>query len=93
MKRLMLWILIASLITLTNSWTAFAKVEYNAQLGLVTMSVADLRTYEKIAESERIYFEALEEAELKIQEKQEARERERLIALGLGIVVGVLIAK
>jgi hypothetical protein len=93
MKRLMLWILVASLITLTNSWTAFAKVEYNDQLGLVTMSVADLRTYEKIAESERIYFEALEEAELKIQEKQEARERERLIALGLGIVVGVLIAK
>lgn len=93
MKRLMLWILVALLITLTNSWTAFAKVEYNQQLGLVTMSVADLRAYEKIAESERIYFEALEEAELKIQEKQEARERERLIALGLGIVVGVLIAK
>jgi hypothetical protein len=93
MKRLMLWILVASLITLTNSWTAFAKVEYNDQLGLVTMSVADLRTYEKIAESERIYFDALEEAELKIQEKQEARERERLIALGLGIALGWLIAK
>jgi hypothetical protein len=93
MKRLMLWILVALLITLTNSWTAFAKVEYNAQLGLVTMSVADLRTYEKIAESERIYFDALEEAELKIQEKQEARERERLIALGLGIALGWLIAK
>lgn len=93
MKRLMLWILVALLIMLTNSWTAFAKVEYNAQLGLVTMTVEDLRAYEKIAESERIYFEALEEAELKIQEKQEARERERLIALGLGIALGWLIAK
>lgn len=93
MKRLTRWILIASLITLTTSYNAFAKVEYNAQLGLVTMSVADLRAFEKIAESERVYFEALEEAELKIQEEQEARERERLISLGVGVLIGLLLAK
>jgi len=93
MKRLIVCLLIASLITLTNNWTAFAKVEYNEQLGLVTMSVADLRTYEKIAESERIYFEALEEAEYKIQEKQEARERERIIAFIVGAVAGWMVAK
>ena len=85
--------MVALLITQIISSIGYAKVEYNSQLGLVTMSVDDLKLYEKSAERERIYFEALEEAELKIQEKQEARERERLIALGVGLIVGVLIAK
>lgn len=89
-RKSMACLLLALSIWLTVS-SASATVSFVSPN--VIMSEGDLRQFVILARERDVYKDLSDELSIKLQDEQSGRERDRYIALGLGILIGWMVTK
>jgi hypothetical protein len=92
-RLLTVWIFLTLLLGVLIFYPSFAAAEIRYSSPNIVMSVEDYRDFLKIASDKEVYKSKYEKISEELQVSERNRERDRYLALGIGVCAGYLLAK